>query len=126
MSHQTLIAEDDPALRNLFTKIFTYAGFEVKCVADGDLALQSLTTARPDVMLLDIQMPGASGLQIMDYLHRSHLIEHIHVIVVTANPHLAESSVMGYADLVLIKPVDVNALVTLAQRLLKTPQIGIA
>jgi two-component system, cell cycle response regulator DivK len=121
MCPQTLIAEDDAALQSLFAKVFSFAGFEVQCVDDGDLALEHLNATLPDVMVLDIQLPGASGLQIMDYLHTSRFIEQVHVIVVTANSHLAESSVMGYADLVLIKPVDVGDLVTLAKRLVSVP-----
>lgn len=118
MRPNVLIAEDDTALQSLFAKVFDYAGFDVACVGDGDEALEQIDEALPNVIILDVNMPGRSGLQIMDYLHEANCLNALQTVIVTANPIAAKTAQAEYADLVLIKPVDAYALVALAERLL--------
>lgn len=118
MRPHVLIAEDDSALQSLFAKVFDYAGFDVACVGDGDEAMQQINDSFPSVIVLDINMPGRSGLQIIDDLRQNDRLNDMRTVIVTANPLAAKTRQAEYADLVLIKPVDAYALVALAERLL--------
>jgi two-component system response regulator MprA len=62
--HTVLLAEDDRAIRNALARALTLEGYEVTAVADGAAALEQVTAAAPDVLVLDVMMPGVDGLQV--------------------------------------------------------------
>lgn len=66
MAKDILIAEDDPVLRNLYIKKFSVAGFMVRAVEDGELAVNEITTRPPDILILDIHMPKMDGFQVLE------------------------------------------------------------
>lgn len=117
MRPSVLIAEDDFALRSLFAKIFDFAGFDVTCAADGSETLTCLNLRLPDVLVMDVNMPGPTGLHILEQMKQRAILDRVHTILVTGNTNAAQYSEADYADLVLIKPVDAGDLVTLARRL---------
>ena len=59
-----LLAEDDRAIRNALERALTLEGYQVMAVADGVEALAQAHRNRPDVLLLDVMMPGIDGLQV--------------------------------------------------------------
>jgi two-component system cell cycle response regulator CpdR len=59
-----LLAEDDDSLRNFLTRALERAGYEVRSCADGDEAIDALTEASWDLLLTDIVMPGADGIEV--------------------------------------------------------------
>ncbi len=63
-----LIAEDDAVLRELYTKKFSLAGYAVHAVENGQLALDAFARVKPDVLLLDINMPVMDGLTVLERL----------------------------------------------------------
>lgn len=65
VSSRVLIAEDDSINRLLLERLFTAAGFEVAVAADGPGALALLERGDADLMLLDVMMPGQSGLEVL-------------------------------------------------------------
>lgn len=113
-----LIAEDNPDLRNIFEVTFEQSRLVVDSVVDGRQALDYLESVIPDLVVLDINMPHISGLEVLKFIREHPDMVGTKVIVVTGN-HLAENEdVADLADLFLIKPVDVFELMTLVQRLL--------
>ena len=58
-----LVADDNPTNREVLGKILERAGHEVKLAADGDLALDAMEAGHFDIVLLDRNMPGLSGLE---------------------------------------------------------------
>lgn len=58
---QILIADDDPAIRGLFSAALRNAGYDVELAADGDEALDALHRRCPDLLLADLVMPGLTG-----------------------------------------------------------------
>ena len=64
MSKSILLADDSATIRRVVEVSFTDTGFHVESVADGDAALARLETLRPDIVLADVVMPGASGYEI--------------------------------------------------------------
>jgi len=66
-----LIADDDDGIRGLLTAFFRKKGFEVTGVADGRAALEALCVGSIDVAILDVMMPGMTGLQVLEEARES-------------------------------------------------------
>jgi DNA-binding response OmpR family regulator len=79
-----LIAEDDRDIRELVTAKLEAAGYQVLAVVDGLQALREIREQRPDVALLDVMMPGISGLDIIATLRRDPGTASVPVILMSA------------------------------------------
>ena len=104
-----VIVEDEPHLVDIFGRVLLLVNFQVKKFSTGDAAIEYLSSARPDLLLLDLNLPGVSGIDILRRMETSEQLPEIKVVVVTAdieNTRLIDSPV----DAVLIKPVGVNQL----------------
>ena len=104
-----LIVDDQPAVRELITVAFEIEPYQLLTAENGDQALSMAQTELPDLMLLDIQMPGGSldGLQVCQRLKNDPLTKHIHIIILTAKGQVWDQQAgqeVG-ADDYLIKPV---------------------
>ena len=98
-----LIVEDDPQLNQIFT-LTLRADFETTSIADGSQALAYLQTNTPDAILLDLNLPGASGEKILGYIRSEKRLACARIILATADAAKAETCA-EYADLVLLKPI---------------------
>ncbi|MDX9992784.1 MAG: response regulator [Anaerolineales bacterium] len=104
MSHPSaFIVEDDPQLNIVFTTALKQ-DFEVESQQNGELALQTLNQLTPDLIVLDMHLPGASGKQILEYIRAQERLQKTRVILTTADSLLAYS-LYDQADLVVLKPV---------------------
>ena len=63
-----IVAEDDELLRHLYERKFSLAGFSIQTAESGDVAMQLLEKETPDLLILDINMPGMDGFQILEKL----------------------------------------------------------
>ena len=79
-----LVVDDMHANLHLLTNILTQAGYTVRPVPDGKLALASIKVALPDLILLDIMMPGMSGYEICERLKHDETTHDIPVIFISA------------------------------------------
>lgn len=111
-----LIIEDDPDISFLFSRTLTSAGFETEIVSAGDVALERLSSVTPDVVTLDLHLPGTSGEKVLRYIRGEARMADTKVIVITAYRHLTDALDVE-ADLVLIKPIGLEQLRDLASRL---------
>lgn len=68
-SKSVYIVDDDPAVRDALSVVFGMEGFEVETFSDGDAFVRSASRAHPAVVLLDVHMPGRSGLEILKALN---------------------------------------------------------
>ncbi len=118
---KVLIAEDNMDLREIFSRAFDLAHFDVQAASNGRIALDMLDSLMPDVLVLDINMPQISGLEVLSRIRSSATLKHMKVIVVTGNNVAAQSEEAALADLFLIKPIGIHELVTFANRLLDKP-----
>jgi DNA-binding response OmpR family regulator len=105
--NRVLIIDDDPAIIQLLSSFFEVdqEGYRVDSARNGETGLAALMAQRPDVVLLDISMPGMSGLEV---LKRIRLMDaSIPVIMVTAAPHKATSEALRNGAFAYIpKPFD--------------------
>ncbi|MFQ6101822.1 MAG: response regulator [Anaerolineae bacterium] len=104
-----LIVEDDYDLSNIFAEALQAAGFETEVIRAGDVALEWLAVTAPDIVVLDLHLPGVAGPDILQYIRADPRLTKTPVIVATAHPHMAES-LRKEANLVLIKPVSFSQL----------------
>lgn len=83
MPKKILFIEDDVGFYNLFSAALTMKGYEVIHVAEGSQAFEKVQQEQPDLVLLDIIMPGMSGLDVLKELKESDDTKGIKVIMLT-------------------------------------------
>ena len=69
-SPRIMAVDDEPAIRNLLKRSLEAEGYDVFLAADGGSALKSMDRHRPDLVILDIMMPGLNGLQVLDLIRQ--------------------------------------------------------
>jgi two-component system response regulator (stage 0 sporulation protein F) len=105
-SGRMLIVDDEAPVREVLSDYFTERGYVVIAAADGEEALAVFVRERPDIVLLDVRMPGLDGLQVLKRLRA--IDPDVAVIMVTANEDVAiarETLSVGAFDYVA-KPFD--------------------
>jgi DNA-binding response OmpR family regulator len=106
MTNSVLVVDDDPDVRDLVTYKLVQEGWSVRSAADGDAALHAMAESCPDLVLLDIMMPGRSGLDVLQQIRRTESYASVPVIMLTAKAQ--ESDVeRGFelgADDYVVKP----------------------
>src|ERR1700737_2868966 len=93
---RVLVADDHPMNRKLLSAIFEAAGFEVGLAENGEQALAEIAGRPPSVVLLDLRMPGLSGMETLGKIRT--LAPHIPVIILTSYgdvPAAVEAIKMG-------------------------------
>ncbi|HRE28912.1 MAG TPA: response regulator, partial [Anaerolineales bacterium] len=105
-----------PDLAEIFSAALTLAGFSVEAIGNGVDALARLQSIEPSVIVLDMHLPGISGIEILRQVREDPRLSSARVIASTADARLAET-LEEKADLVLVKPVSFNQLRDLALRL---------
>jgi len=79
-----LVVDDDPDVCDLVTYKLEQSGFEVRRASDGDGALREVARRAPDLVLLDIMMPGISGLEVLERWRSDQATAGIPVVLLTA------------------------------------------
>lgn len=83
MPRKILFVEDDEGFFNIFSVPLKMKGYDVIHVADGSLAVEKIITEMPDLVLLDIVLPGTSGLDILKELREREETQSITIIMLT-------------------------------------------
>jgi len=83
LAHKILVVDDDPSVRSLLEDFFTPLGYRVITTDNGREALHVAPREKPDVILLDVIMPGMDGAQICKALRANKETELIPVIMMT-------------------------------------------
>jgi len=83
MQKKILIVEDDEAFFNLCATSLKLKGYNVVHVADGSLAIDTIANEKPNLVLLDIVLPGMSGLDILQNVKETEEIRSTRVIMLT-------------------------------------------
>ena len=71
-SNEIFIVDDDPAVRDALSVVFTLEGFHVSGFAEGNSFLTAARARTPACIILDVHMPGRSGLDILKELNAQH------------------------------------------------------
>jgi DNA-binding response OmpR family regulator len=119
MSHQILLVEDDPGLRTVLADALTHDGHQVTTAQDGDEAHAALRSSRFDLCLLDVMLPGPSGLEVLERFRRRD--QRTPVLLLTARSSESDK-VLGLelgADDYVTKPFSLRELRTRVRVLLR-------
>src|SRR5918992_3150763 len=112
-----LVVDDDPGLRALLRTSFEVAGVEVEEADSAKTAAQRIASRHPDVVVLDVAMPGVSGLVFCRGLKGDPFTRDIPVVLLTGDSVSESSAREVGADAFLRKPFSPLALLTLVERL---------
>lgn len=126
MANKILIVEDDLPTVELLKFTLQSEGFDVVVVYDGISALRSVEKENPDLILLDVMIPGVDGFEVCQLIKHNIKLMHIPVIMVTAKVR-KEDRAMGLekgADDYISKPFDPMQLVARVRKFLteKAPE----
>ncbi|MER6983025.1 response regulator transcription factor [Streptomyces carpinensis] len=114
-----LLAEDDRAIRHALERALTLEGYEVMAVADGVEALAQAHKTPPDVLVLDVMMPGIDGLQVCRVLRAEG--DRTPILMLTALVETADriAGLDAGADDYVVKPFDVEEVFARLRALLR-------
>jgi DNA-binding response OmpR family regulator len=115
-----LIVEDHPTMREAMKLILEHEGFDIREAPDGGAALAMVRERAPDLMFLDLNIPGASGADVLTELKSDPATRHIRVIIVTATGEEGREFVLSLgADEYFTKPFSPTALLRTVERVLQ-------
>lgn len=109
MTKRIMVVEDNDLNRKLFCDVLKAQGFEVEPVADGNVVLAAAREISPDLIIMDIQLPGISGVDLIAAAKEEAELKDIPVLAVTAfaakgdEERIREAGAAGY----LSKPVSI-------------------
>ncbi len=105
---KVLVADDEPSIRKLYARELKKEGYEVQFASNGQEAIQMVRSGHPDVIVMDIRMPGMDGIEAM-----SRILEEdneLPVIINTAYSSYKENFLSWSADAYLTKSADLTEL----------------
>jgi len=119
LSRKILLADDSVTAQNMGRKILADAGYDVVTVNNGSAALKRIAEIKPDLIVLDVYMPGYSGLEVCQRLKDSAETEHIPVLLTVGKlePFKPEEARRVRADAHIVKPFEASELLTAITRL---------
>ena len=115
-----MVVEDNDLNRKLFCDVLKAQGFEVEPVADGDAVLSAARAVSPDLIIMDIQLPGVSGVDLITAAKKESALKDIPVLAVTAfaakgdEERIRDAGAAGY----LSKPVSIIPFMNAVKELL--------
>jgi DNA-binding response OmpR family regulator len=107
---RVLVVDDEAEIAEMVTTYLSARGFEVTEAPDGDAALERILTERPQVVILDVMMPGLSGWEICKYVRERPELDDVRIVMATGigpNANAATSTLYG-ADAYVDKPFDLK------------------
>ena len=111
IAHRILLVEDDPQIAGTVKSSLESRGFEVVVAKDGGQAHSNFTMHRPDCVLLDLMLPGASGFEICDWMKQSDETVPVMILSVIDLPDARRLAERVGADGYLIKPCPTDVLI---------------
>jgi DNA-binding response OmpR family regulator len=105
-----LVCDDDEPLLELVTELLTDEGYNVECVSDATSIFALVRRLHPDLILLDLWMPGISGEEITLKLKKDPATSSIPIIIVSAHKDTVKIVLKIGADDFILKPFDINEL----------------
>jgi DNA-binding response OmpR family regulator len=114
-----LIAEDDPDIAEVLAEaIGERTCLATHVVANGALVPDAIAASRPDLFILDVELPGLSGLDVFDLVRNDPLYNGVPVLFLTASPEKAAGAFSPRGEhRVMAKPFDLNELIALVDQM---------
>jgi DNA-binding response OmpR family regulator len=122
-----LLVEDTPEFATMTLSALEHFGLQASHADDGEAALKHLADNKPDLILLDLNLGGMSGWQVLEYVKQQHGEHGIPVIVLTAFSDNANRIIgkLQYVNKYLVKPFTPNELFTAISDALELDKMGV-
>ncbi|MDX1510467.1 MAG: response regulator [Nitriliruptorales bacterium] len=119
-ARRVLIVDDDPIILDIVTTVLDLEDFSVTTAEDGETALELVAKEPPDVMVLDVMMPGMSGLEVCAKLRSSEEHARLPIVLLTARDTDEDrrAGMDAGADYYLSKPFSPLELIDIIEELL--------
>ncbi|HJQ72566.1 MAG TPA: response regulator [Actinomycetota bacterium] len=125
MSRRILIVEDHPTMREAMRLVLEREGFDIDEASDGDQALAAVRHDPPDLVLLDMSIPGTAGPEVLAVIKSDPSTSQVRVIVVTATGEEGRSAALSVgADHYFTKPFSPIALLQAVEDVMGTEPDG--
>ena len=123
MAHKILIVDDEPNILLSLEYLMKREGFEVSVARDGLQAIEAIERDTPDLVLLDVMMPGKTGLEVCQHVRTIDRLNKTRIIMLTAKGRetdVAKGLALG-ANAYVTKPFSTRDLVAQVRSLLDSP-----
>ncbi len=119
MARKILLADDSVTAQNMGRKILADAGYEVITVNNGSAALKKIAEQKPDLIVLDVYMPGYSGLEVCQRLKETQETSRVPVLLTVGKlePFKPEEAKRARADAFIVKPFEASELLSALSKL---------
>lgn len=128
LAKKVLVVEDNDLNRKLFCDVLKANGCEVEPVADGELAAEAALAFAPDLVIMDIQLPNVSGIDLIAAFRADQTLRDTPILAVTAyagkgdEDRIRDAGAQDY----LAKPVSINPFMNAVRSLLQGEETGTA
>lgn len=112
-----LVIEDDPDIGMMLKMMLEFKGYTVTVSERPDFVNEILAEASPNLIIMDMLLSGANGLDICNSLKNSTGTSHLPVIMISAHPHAKKACLEAGADDFIEKPFEMDALLSKVNRL---------
>ena len=122
MAKKILVADDEQTIRGPLKEMLIQAGYEVIEAGDGRKALEEARKKKPDLVLLDVNMPKMDGFKVLEELKKDRKTADIPVFMLTSRSSAEDiaAGISGFAEKYIPKPFDFNQLLSEIQKTLST------
>jgi CheY-like chemotaxis protein len=119
LARKILLADDSVTAQNMGRKILTDAGYEVITVNNGSAALKKIAEGKPDLIVLDVYMPGYSGLEVCQRIKENRDTSRIPILLTVGKlePFKPEEARRAKADAFVVKPFEASELLSALTKL---------
>ena len=117
-----LLVEDEEAIAQMYSDRFKLAGFDVDVAHEGEEAVSKMISGHPNIVLMDILMPGLSGTEAVERAKANPATRGIPIVMLTNYPEsvdLKNALKLGAADYIIKSESDPGQVVEKIQRILK-------
>jgi CheY-like chemotaxis protein len=119
LARKILLADDSVTAQNMGRKILTDAGYDVITVNNGSAALKKIAEGKPDLIVLDVYMPGYSGLEVCQRIKENRETSRIPILLTVGKlePFKPEEARRARADAFVVKPFEASELLAALTKL---------
>lgn len=121
MSPTVLVVEDSPDISRLLRHILGQAGYEFLHAEDGLLGWESFVQLHPDVVLLDVNLPGLDGIELCRRIKQTSPKTPVIMLTVQAESEAVQRGLRAGATTYLAKPFEINQLMAALDNALRPP-----
>lgn len=120
-SKRILVVEDNDEIRELLVSVFSLEGYNVDTVADGGKALDVLCKIKPDLVTLDLSLPGKNGEEILRDIRQDPRVSCTPVIIISAYVERMQEEERNTAQHIISKPFEILDVLNKVEGILGQP-----